>query len=449
MTEFMKCNTCLASFPSMEVIKDHYRGDWHCFNSKRRAQNLPVLRREQFLELVKAHSVPSSSSSTISMGINRNSANGSVRTTLTAASLSLTGPKRMSTTIQHDHSKQQQRVLSPNVSSPSKLNCSTPSSLEKKFDLSETNETAERSSKAENADDVELDEDLAVSESGIEEQEEAAEAVTEAINKRNIDYEPVLGSAISVFDDKSFPTSEEALSYMSLKYGFFLPDMEYMVDLEGMIEYLNEKVKLGNICLFCQKRFNDGRSTQHHMISKSHCKLTYEEGVDTEEYEEFYDFSSTYEDLEEEELDENGEIIQNEASTHPTTGELILPDGKILGHRSFRRYYKQYYSLPDQREPVLAQQREELFRLGYVLNGGNGGIKKGLDIATVSAMNETQLMTTLIQYQKAIRKNQIIEQKAQIRKLYKDRRREYKSTVDKLRSSENTTAKIRDYHGLL
>jgi pre-60S factor REI1 len=447
MTEFMKCNTCLASFPSMEVIKDHYRGDWHCFNSKRRAQNLPVLRRDQFLELVKAHSVPSSSSSTMSMGVNRNSANGSVRTTLTAPSSS-TGPKRMS--IQHDH---KQKQLVPTTNSPSPSKAATASSLlEKKKDFSEvvSNEAEQIAETVEEkGDEVEVDEDLTVSEVGNQEYEETTEDVIDIPKKKNAEYEPVLGSTISIFDDKSFPTSEDSLSYMSIKYGFFLPDMEYMVDLDGMIEYLNEKVKLGNICLFCQKRFNDGRSTQHHMISKAHCKLIYEEGNDAEEYEDFYDFSSTYEDLEEEELDENGEIIQNEATTHPTTGELILPDGKILGHRSFRRYYKQYYSLPDQREPVLAQQREELLRLGYVLNGSNGGMKKGLDIATVSAMNETQLMTTLIQYQKAIRRNQIIEQKAQIRKLYKDRRREYKSTVDKLRSSENTTAKIRDYHGLL
>lgn len=83
-------------------------------------------------------------------------------------------------------------------------------------------------------------------------------------------------------------------------------------------------------------------AVQRHMVDKSHCKIASEEGVDMDDISDFYDFTSTYEDRDEVELDEDGNIVDEELETAPT-GELVLPDGRILGHRSFRRYYKQYY----------------------------------------------------------------------------------------------------------
>ena len=35
----------------------------------------------------------------------------------------------------------------------------------------------------------------------------------------------------------------------------FLPDADYIVDLEGLIEYLGAKVGEGNICLWCNRAF--------------------------------------------------------------------------------------------------------------------------------------------------------------------------------------------------
>jgi pre-60S factor REI1 len=392
----MKCNTCLASFPTMEVIKDHYKSEWHCFNSKRRAQNLPILRREQFLQLVKTAETKSP-------------------------------PKSAVMTIKKDHNAHD-RVEVPMAKSPEKV---------KEESISE--KTVIHGELVE----------------GEQQSEDVSELASELESTKQ-KYKPVLGAAVSVFDDKIFSTSEETVDYMTMKYGFFIPDIEYLTDLDGLIEYLNEKVKEGCICLFCQKRFADGRATQHHMISKSHCKIAYDESTgDVDELEDFYDFSSTYEDIEEE-IDENGEVIEEEA--HPgATGELVLPGGKILGHRMFRRYYKQYYPPQDTREPILAQQREELLRLGMKFGTAAIGGEKGGDnnssgsslVTRVNEMSEIEVMTHLIRYQKEIRKGQIQEQRGKMRRENLAQRREYKSNIEKLRSSETTTAKIRDYHKML
>jgi pre-60S factor REI1 len=82
---------------------------------------------------------------------------------------------------------------------------------------------------------------------------------------------------------------------MEGEHGFFVPDREYLVDLPGLLSYLGEKVGVGNICLFCNGRpYSSLWAVRNHMLSKSHCKLLYEPDKDEEEYEDFYDFTSSY-----------------------------------------------------------------------------------------------------------------------------------------------------------
>jgi pre-60S factor REI1 len=112
----------------------------------------------------------------------------------------------------------------------------------------------------------------------------------------NIEELP-LGANISIFDNKEFESVAECVTYMAETFGFFIPDIEYLVDLEGLLGYLGEKVKLGGLCLCCQRQCKPGRPCQNHMRDSSHCKIAFEEGVDLDEYEEFYDYTSSYEGM--------------------------------------------------------------------------------------------------------------------------------------------------------
>ena len=44
----------------------------------------------------------------------------------------------------------------------------------------------------------------------------------------------------------------------------FLPDADYIVDLEGLIEYLGAKVGEGNICLWCNRAFRYSKKPSLH-----------------------------------------------------------------------------------------------------------------------------------------------------------------------------------------
>jgi len=78
------------------------------------------------------------------------------------------------------------------------------------------------------------------------------------------------------------------------------------------------------------------------------------------------------------------------------------------------------------------------------LGGKVGGIQyTPLDI---EAMGEYKVMELLVKYQKEVRKGMMVEQRSRQHADWTAKRNEANSKVDKARSSELTTAKIRDYH---
>mmetsp|Transcript_17078 Transcript_17078/g.21279 ORF Transcript_17078/g.21279 Transcript_17078/m.21279 type:complete len:332 (-) Transcript_17078:325-1320(-) len=108
---------------------------------------------------------------------------------------------------------------------------------------------------------------------------------------------PEINPLQSLFDNTTHCTLAENLEYMHQKYDFFIPDREYLEDVEGFVGYCAEKIKLGQVCLYCQKGFKSYSAVQRHMIAKSHCKVRYEAGVDLQEFEDFYDFREANEDF--------------------------------------------------------------------------------------------------------------------------------------------------------
>jgi len=223
---------------------------------------------------------------------------------------------------------------------------------------------------------------------------------------------PTIDPNQSLFDKHISKDVETNVEYMYEKYGFFLPDRECIIELEGLIGYCTEKVKLGHMCLYCQKTFKSWRGCQEHMINTRHTKLRYEKGIDLEEFDVFYDFSKDDEEFlasglgnfkkkrvpkvkqnkewENADMDENigdgsdsdsGEwedvdsdedmedgnedglyaAYQDEIANHgfdiTPLGELIFPDGRIVGHRGLSRYYKQKYIPENSRPSVVAAKR--------------------------------------------------------------------------------------------
>ncbi|XP_045475860.1 zinc finger protein 622-like [Harmonia axyridis] len=130
------------------------------------------------------------------------------------------------------------------------------------------------------------------------------------------------------------------LEHMTSFHSFFIPDVEYCIDITGLLRYLGEKVYKHYICLWCNekgKTFYTSDAVKAHMVDMGHCMMIYE-GVALTEYVDFYDYSSSYPDT------QNGVNEDAEVPVNILEGSefsLVLPSGITIGHRSMMRYYKQ------------------------------------------------------------------------------------------------------------
>ena len=184
------------------------------------------------------------------------------------------------------------------------------------------------------------------------------------------------------------------------------------------------------MCVWCHKVFPTWQGCQRHMISKRHTKLKYEAGVDLEDLELFYDFTeadnefyksigattradtvipeattttkATAEPDDDEVMEDDGdedwedisddeeEVAGKQASNDDdeemqdayerhlaqfgfdvnALGELVLPSGRVIGHRALSRYYKQRVPNTNTSTALVAARRaagERLFN-GQVIN---------------------------------------------------------------------------------
>jgi len=141
-------------------------------------------------------------------------------------------------------------------------------------------------------------------------------------------------------------TLEKNAIHMSNEHSFFIPDVEYLVDLAGLFEYLGAKVGQGHMCLWCNEKARNFRTcsaVQKHMIDKGHCKLLHE-GDAIAEFADFYDYSTSYPDEENNDSEERKARLDEEIDLNMLDDsgyELVLPSGAKIGHRSLLRYYRQ------------------------------------------------------------------------------------------------------------
>ncbi|KAJ8942920.1 hypothetical protein NQ314_009895 [Rhamnusium bicolor] len=176
------------------------------------------------------------------------------------------------------------------------------------------------------------------------------------------------------------------LEHMTIVHSFFIPDIEYCTDLNGLLRYLGEKISVGFVCLWCNengKTFHSAESVRKHMVDKGHCKMIHE-GIALAEYADFYDYSSSYPDAEKEEinLDEEVETSEIDGSDY----QLTLPSGVTVGHRSLMKYYKQSIN-PNRAVVVASQNNKKLHKvlaqyksLGWTVTQQAAAARKARDI---------------------------------------------------------------------
>jgi pre-60S factor REI1 len=313
MADTYTCMTCRMFFDSAEVQRSHYRAPWHCFNLKRKVAGLPPVSEESFEDKVKALK--------------------SEKIALDTQALQAKQRPASKKTHKFQVTKGKGRNAAGNLAM---------AATELGITLEDTPvETME----------------------GVDSEEESEPELTEEemIEQRLKNARPVPITEC-LFDGHESSDLQENLDYTRSKYSFFIPEIENLTDLEGLVTYLGEKVGIGYTCLYCGKDYQSLQSVRGHMVDKSHCKLKFYEELD--EYEEYYNFGE-----EDDEEDVDGEnkhrsliTVNDDGSVDTgitlseTGAELILQNGRSIGNRAYKMYYKQRHRPSESRTSVLTVQ---------------------------------------------------------------------------------------------
>ncbi len=299
-----QCMACQVGFSDPESQREHYKTDWHRYNLKRKVAEMAPVSKEIFDQRMATHE---------------------------AQMKLLSGETKEPTGYCAACRKSFNTQKAYENHLASKKHKETAAKFDKKEDkdLIENNRLNRKPSES-TADAEEMEEDIEVEEVDSDEWDEFDEGG---------DPVPVTDC---VFCSHHSRDLERNLVHMTEKHSFFLPDADYLVDLEGMMTYLGEKVGQGLMCLYCNERskhFQSLSAVQRHMEDKQHCRIKHDQDA-LLEYSRFYDFTASYPDADGGEGGEEGEDAVELNQIDDSGYELVLPSGARVGHRSLMRYYR-------------------------------------------------------------------------------------------------------------
>lgn len=310
------CASCQVVFASSEQQRDHYRSDWHRYNLRRKTSELPPVTEAVFNQRLTGmlHATQSKE---------REQQEAHQLRECVACRKTFSSEKALES---HVRSKKHLEAV---AGAPE---------AELGLLIRKVEKTTMAPKEAPRL--MQLDAD-------------ASEAQIQDALKAHLDKATRLAAEDCIFCSHRADTFEANMEHMTKAHSLYVPDIDYLVDLRGLIGYLGEKVSIGLTCLYCPatiQPFHSLHSVRKHMQDKGHCKVRCDE-AGAAEICDFYDFSQSYptvaddgdEDYEDVATDDEWEYLERQGAAvlSPDGAELMLADGRAIGHRDYRRYYKQ------------------------------------------------------------------------------------------------------------
>lgn len=278
------------------------RSDWHRYNLKRRVTSLPPISSEVFTE--KVLQAQASSTAAASKAAYEKTCTVCARTYFSEnAYQNHLGSQKHKSNLASAGDRQEDDGTSSVMSSTFSLGDPVTARQEeidseaedefnevihglKKANLKDTPEPNRRPSRPHHSVDIEDD----------VESERTASSVTARDNGTPME----VSLKRCLFCNFDSPSIELNVAHMERVHSMFIPEKAYLVNLEGLIGSLHEKIHDLHECLYCGKLKPTIFGLQTHMRDKGHCKIPFDTEVEQLEIGEFYDFTSTYSDVEEE-----------------------------------------------------------------------------------------------------------------------------------------------------
>ncbi|XP_078176459.1 cytoplasmic 60S subunit biogenesis factor REI1 homolog 2-like isoform X2 [Carex rostrata] len=315
------CNACNKEFEGEVDQKEHYRSEWHRYNLKRKVAGVPSVTEALFLARQAALVEEKSKSSPSQM----------------LYTCSLCSKEYRSSKAHQQHLNSKSHML--------KASLQPETSAE---GITVIKPLVRKSKRVSNKAEVEEEEEEEWVEMGSDEEMEEGDEVGSDEEMEGMEE---LDPSSCFMCDAKHENIESCIVHMHKKHGFFIPDVEFLKDAEGLLIYVSLQVKRDYTCLYCNERrqpFQSLEAVRKHMDAKGHCKLRYGDGGDDEDadLDEFYDYSSSYVNAEGKQVvlsDDAANVELGSAGaelviTHKNEEGMLV---RTLGSREFLRYYRQ------------------------------------------------------------------------------------------------------------
>ena len=393
------CITCAVAFASGELQRAHYKTDWHRYNLKRKVAELAPVKAENFKQKVLSQRAADAKAG------ERHSHY------CEACRKAFASDKSYESHLRSKKHKEKKEVRAPSEVDDGIDDASegqTDEAIEQTLDTMKNLKIELSAISVEDGNFTEAQTVQVKTLNNTKEKTETTKEVKDSVSKQS---KPLIQEDECLSDDSHegpqpleldeclfcphvSEDMERSLKHMSYAHGFFIPDLEYLVDLKGLLEYLCYKVGEERSCLYCNtsRTFYSTEAVQHHMVDKSHYKLFFE-GDSALEYAEFYDYTKSYSKPGEEEgksVEEDGDLpVPDNTLDVNEDLELVLPSGSKLSHRAMRHYYKQRLPTLEQRTSSVVTRLMAQYRaIGWKGAEGEVGKKRVMDETTRLRMQQ-------------------------------------------------------------
>ncbi|GMR41956.1 hypothetical protein PMAYCL1PPCAC_12151, partial [Pristionchus mayeri] len=318
MNSGFTCIACRMIFTSNEMQKSHYQTDWHRYNLKRHTVGMAPISLEEYDSKVAVFK-PSAESGSSSFFCTPCSKTFSSQNTYDNHCKS------------KKHEEEVNRTKKKGPHQPRKKKTAGSVVGEKKEEVEEERMEVEKEENDkvvppnEKEEEEESDSESWHTDHGSEEEDE------DEIDLRETEALPI---SSCLFCHKESSSLESSLDHMKTRHDFVIPDRQFCIDEEGLMEYLCLKVGAGRMCVFCPERragFPSIDAVQQHMVAKQHCRID-RSAEAMIELADFYDYDALCEDID----------SKTSGNSDDDGWTLVLPSGSKIGHRSLLRFYRQH-----------------------------------------------------------------------------------------------------------
>ncbi|KAI0904039.1 C2H2 type zinc-finger-domain-containing protein [Ustulina deusta] len=300
------CNTCQVAFRYADTQKGHMKSDWHRYNLKRRVASLPPISSEVFTEKVLQARAATAAEAD----------RAGFQQPCEVCQRTYYSENSYRNHISSQKHKAKEAALSRRggiiddassvMSSTFSLGDPIPAPSEKvgsdaEVEFNEVVEGLQKTSLKERSSPVKRPSHPVPSVSSQDQEKHTVlEQPSEAVSGTETPA-PAATLKSCLFCNYDSPTISLNVLHMERIHSMFIPEKQYLIDLDGLITSLQQRIQEYHECLYCGKIKNTVPAVQTHMRDKGHCMIPFTTEEEQLIIGDFYDFRSTYSDGEESE----------------------------------------------------------------------------------------------------------------------------------------------------